>query len=393
MSESGQSEKAIKDANDAAVAYGPKKFAAVTRTLMDKGYNEPPPGTMTLTQLRVQYSQQKPAVIEGLLREGEVATLVAPSKSGKTWLIYNLIWSVLAGIPFLQEKWKCTQGRVLLFDNELHKPSLAKRLPVIRNDLNLPDTLDDNLRIVSLRGNLKTIKECESILKQNKSWQPTLVVWDALYRMYWEGFQENDNAHMAQLVNLLDGYADLMGAGMVCVHHCAKGNQAEKDIHELGAGGGSLGRAVDTCMGLRAHESKGKYVFESALRDWAETDALMLEWKYPRWSVCEGDTTKLKGQRQQRRLAKEKPKQEDYAVEALVIHITADWMPSSRLASVLEEAKGWTRETCRGVVSTLIAKLGVATLTQSEGVRDCGIVEAQSARNGGLMLRQKPRQP
>jgi hypothetical protein len=68
------------------------------------------------------------AVLHGLLREGETANLVAPPKTGKSWLVYQLLLCMVTGRKF----WGFSPepGKVLLIDNELHRETLAFRIPI-----------------------------------------------------------------------------------------------------------------------------------------------------------------------------------------------------------------------------------------------------------------------
>lgn len=380
----------MKDANDAAVALG-EEFATKTRELTEKSYQKPPPGCFSLRDLRQRYLQPKEAIIEGLLRRCEVATLVAPPKCGKTWLAYHLVFSILSGRSFIREDWKCRPGKVLIFDNELHPETLSHRLTTVRSEMKLDPDIDDNLRVVPLRGNWMDIKGIKNTLKMNMEWGPSLIVFDALYRMYWEGFSENDNAHMSQLVNLLDQYADMMQAAIICIHHSAKGNHAEKEIHELGAGGGALGRAVDTCMGLRSHETQGQYVFEAELRTWKRVESCVMKWEHPSWAEVVGeDPTQLKGGKKVKQSRKEKPTEADYTAEALAGYMRDDWMPLSSVAAVLERERNFSRESARELVNRVQVQCGLIKMPEFMS-KDCGAFEAKGCKNGGVLVKRKPR--
>ena len=48
-------------------------------------------------ELVKQHAQLRPPVVEGLLRRGETANIIAAAKVGKSWLAYSLALSVVTG--------------------------------------------------------------------------------------------------------------------------------------------------------------------------------------------------------------------------------------------------------------------------------------------------------
>jgi len=74
---------------------------------------------------------------------------------------------------------------------------------------------------------------------------------------------------VAGLYNLLDSYADALGAAFSLVHHSSKGNHSGKNVTDVGAGAGAQSRAADTHLVLRPHESDSAVVVEAAVRSWA----------------------------------------------------------------------------------------------------------------------------
>src|SRR6185503_21293100 len=81
----------------------------------------------SVAELRRQYPHQNPPVLNNLLRLGETCNLVAPTKSGKSWLAHQLVLAVATGTPWLG-KIETLGGPVLLIDNELQSSTLAARL-------------------------------------------------------------------------------------------------------------------------------------------------------------------------------------------------------------------------------------------------------------------------
>ncbi len=114
-----------------------------------------------------------------------------------------------------------------------------------------------------------------------------LIILDALYRVLPQNTDENSNANMATVYNVVDAMAETTGAAAALVHHASKGNQSEKAVTDVGSGAGSISRAADTHLILRKHQEENAYVLDLALRSWPPMKPLCLRWQYPRWELAE----------------------------------------------------------------------------------------------------------
>ncbi len=66
---------------------------------------------------------------------------------------------------------------------------------------------------------------------------------------------ENDDAAMCRLYNLIDAYAEQLGAAFILVHHTSKGNQSGKGVTDVGSGAGR-----SNCgMGMRLTNPAAKF--------------------------------------------------------------------------------------------------------------------------------------
>jgi hypothetical protein len=250
---------------------------------------------VSIGQLIAQYPQLKPPVIEGLLRRGEVANIIASSKAGKSWLCYGLALSMVTGRNWL-DMFRCEPGRVLIVDNELHKETVAHRIPAVADAMSIqPAEYHDRIQTVCLRGRLESYNGIYSrLVRILEKGYYQLVLVDAHYRMLPQGISENDNAAMAGVYNLIDRYAEETGAGWALIHHASKGSQAEKAITDVGAGAGSQSRAADTHLILRQHEEAGNFVLEAALRSWPPVEPMSLKWVFPLWVPSDVDPAAIK---------------------------------------------------------------------------------------------------
>jgi hypothetical protein len=239
---------------------------------------------MTAGELMDTYPTLRPPLIEGLLRLGETMNIIAAPKIGKSWLTQCLAFAVATGHPWL-DTFQTTQGQVLLIDNELHPQTSAGRLRRLAeaSDIDRAE-IEDTVSIVNLRGRLKDLPRLGAGLMKIEHGRFALVIIDAFYRALPFNTNENDNATMAQLYNLLDSYADSMGAAFALVHHASKGDQSAKSVTDVGSGAGAQSRATDTHLVLRPHEEENAVVLDAAVRSWPPLAPCCLRWSFPLWS-------------------------------------------------------------------------------------------------------------
>lgn len=220
----------------------------------------------TLTELEDQFPELQEPLIDGLLRRGEVATLVAPPKTGKSWLVQQLVFALAMGGQWLQ--FPTRRCRVLLIDCELQPQTLAERLRKVRQHLGLsPKELDEQLRVFAARdwpGNIIGLGEQLSGWA-GSGWQPDVIIVDPQYALLPTDCDENSNGQMKQFYGHLKALTK-HGAAVVTVHHMSKGNQTGKSVTDIGAGAGAQSRAADVWITLQQHNDPDILVFGSAIR-------------------------------------------------------------------------------------------------------------------------------
>lgn len=269
-----------------------------------------------VSDLVAAYPKLRPEVVRGLLREGETMNVIAPPKTGKSWLVIDLALSIAAGVPWL-ETYETVQGDVLVLDNELHRETLSFRYAkVIEQSQAIvrsgnvdcrrrgygPEALN-RVTVRNLRGELRDLSSLGRWIRSQPKGKYRLVVLDAFYRFMPREWDENDNGTMAQIYNLLDSYASHLGAAIACVHHASKGSQAGKSVTDVGAGAGAQSRAVDTHLVLRAHEEDKAIVLDAATRSFPPIEPRCFRWQFPFWeSAPDLDPRQLKTEKPKRRL-------------------------------------------------------------------------------------------
>jgi hypothetical protein len=251
---------------------------------LDALWNEAPPtAPQSVGQLLAEHPRLAEPVIEGLIRCGETANLIAPPKFGKSWLAYGLALSVATGANWLG-RFRCRRGRVLLLDNELHPGTLAGRIPAVADALGIRlAEYEGWLDVLSLRGRLLDLHGIARLAEGFDQDQYQVVICDAWYRVLPSDVSENDNAQIMWLYNALDALAAKLRTAWINIHHASKGQQAEKGVTDVGAGAGSQSRAADSHLVLRAHEQPGCAVLEAAVRSFPPLEPLPLRWSFPVW--------------------------------------------------------------------------------------------------------------
>lgn len=249
-----------------------------------------------ITELIDKFPTLHEPVIEGLCRIGETVNIISDSKVGKSWLVLGLAVSIATGEPWLGQ-YATKQGRVLIIDNELHKPTLGFRLRKVAHAMGLfPADLKGLIEVWPMRGKLCSWNGIEEELKKYPKEHFSLAVYDAKYRFVMQGVSENDNNAETMIYNKLDGIAIASGAVNVLVHHASKGSQAEKKITDVGAGAGAQSRAADCHLVIRQHEDEKTAVLDAVVRSFAPVEPTVIRWEFPLWVTdISADPSKLKG--------------------------------------------------------------------------------------------------
>jgi hypothetical protein len=203
-------------------------------------------------------------VIEGLLRRGETLNVIAPSKVGKSWLMYDLAIAVALGLRWL-DRFQTVAGPVLILDNELHGETIAHRLPAVAAARGISVAqISDLIEVQVLRGRLTDLVTLSPYFHALRQDHYQLVICDALYRFLPPKTDENDNGALATIYN-----------------------QSGKSITDVGAGAGAQSRAADAHLILRAHKEPGAVVLDAAVRSWPPLVPVALRWTFPVWNPAD----------------------------------------------------------------------------------------------------------
>lgn len=245
-------------------------------------------GVIDICDLIADYPELKPPIIEGILREEEVCTIIASPKIGKSHMTLGLAIQIATGRPWLG--FPTRAGKVLIVDNELHRETLSKRTQLICSALELPPSdLRGRIATLPIRGQSLDMLQLSQLLKARiEPGEYQVIIIDALYKMLERGMSENDNGDMTRLFNRLSEIATGLRAAIIVVHHTSKGDQSYKAVTDVGAGAGSIARAGDTHIAIRPHETPGLAVFEAVCRSSREPAPKSIQLAYPVWVVADG---------------------------------------------------------------------------------------------------------
>jgi hypothetical protein len=249
-----------------------------------------------LSELIKLYPHLNDPIIDRLLRRGETMNIVAPSKAGKSWLSNHCGLCFASGQLFLGE-FKCTPGRVLLLDNELHRNTIGFRNKKVAEAMGLDlERCLPLIEVKSLRGERMDLVRIAQWLEQFKPGDYSVIILDAWYRALPAGVSENENEQVMQLYNIIDYVTNRLDCGWINVHHSTKGLQGDKRVTDVGSGASAQARAADTHLVLREHEDKEAAVLGVALRSFPPVEPIALRFEFPLWVPDDSlDPEKLKG--------------------------------------------------------------------------------------------------
>jgi len=210
-------------------------------------------------------------IIEGLLREREVATVVGAAKTAKTWFTLAMALAVANGDEFLGME--THQRKTLYLDYELKDGTFRKRLSLLSPDR------PDGFFYQCLRGQsrLPSVAEiADLVIAQGFG----LVVVDSLYRTGWLS-EENNNDTVSRELSGLQDFTRRTACSLVCVDHTAKGGGNERSAVDAARGASAKGGFYDALLVLRptdkGPDQDATYcILDPVLRDWPRIQELPL---------------------------------------------------------------------------------------------------------------------
>jgi hypothetical protein len=341
---------------------------------------------MTAAALVANYPTNRPALVEGLLRRGEVGTLVNSAKSGKSWLLHQLALCVASGRDWLGMRVQA--GKVLVLDLELHPEVLAFRMRSLAVAMELPEAVLERVDCIAGRGTGVTVRDLAQAAPQLGGY--SLVVLDPLYRSFPDGTDENSNTDLTRIFDELDKAAEESGAAWLVSHHSSKGTQASKSVADVGAGAGAIARAADLHLVLRQHAVPGVSTLEAVVRSFPPVSPFCVTFDWPEWQVAseELDPTDLAGARPtqgQKSKAASQDAADDAEAVLAVLQAGSGYMTKTRILAAVQLAGRYMHEKrVRAAVERL--------LHEGRIVEDAIKAGANGKRVPGYATPDKPKQ-
>jgi len=181
-------------------------------------------------------------LVDGTVGRGEVATLVGPANSGKTFITLSLAVAASLGRPWLG---RATMQVPVVYVAAEGASSVQPRLRALMDDIGLADLPSlfvwDNPVLLSRSSAVFAFAERIAPVA------PGLIVFDTL-AMCLLGADENSAKDMGMACDAMRNLARRFGSTVLAVHHTGKDGRAER-------GSGALRGAVDTQIDLRVNGS------------------------------------------------------------------------------------------------------------------------------------------
>ena len=248
--------------------------------------------TMSLRELQTAVYPPLRFAVDGLIPEG-LSVLAGASKSGKSWMVFDLILCVAEGQPFLGRN--TTKTRCLYLALEDGNRRLQDRMKKILKERVAPDSVDFAIEALSLKEGL--LIQLDDYMEKHP--QTGVIVIDALQCVR-DIPAGNLNAYAVDYRDLrqLKAIADKWKTALLLVHHVRKSKDPNDPFKDVSGSTGITGVA-DTSLVLEKENRKSCHaVMHITGRD-VETfsDVLVFDKATCRWNYI-GDADELEEQRE-----------------------------------------------------------------------------------------------
>ena len=140
----------------------------------------------------------------------------------------------------------------------------------------------DAVRRIGIRGKSLGEKHWERIHKHMLEEGVGLAVADPTYKLLGPHRDENSAGDIAQVTSIFDRLTEETKASAIYAQHFSKGNQANKESIDRGAGSGVWARDADAILTMTKHTEGDDYpAVETTLRSFPRIDPFVVHWKCP----------------------------------------------------------------------------------------------------------------
>jgi hypothetical protein len=140
----------------------------------------------------------------------------------------------------------------------------------------------DAVKRIGLRGKAFKSEHWPVIHDYVKQEGAQLVVSDPTYKLLGPYRDENAAGDIAQITATFDHLTEETGAAVAYSQHYSKGNQAEKEPIDRGAGSGVWARDADSIVCMTKHEAgEDCLTIEMTLRSFPRVEPFVVRWNLP----------------------------------------------------------------------------------------------------------------
>ena len=189
----------------------------------------------------------RPALIEGVLRQGHKMLLAGPSKAGKSFSLIALAIAIAEGQEWMG--FQCAQGKVWYVNLELDDISCKHRIRDVYRALGIEPKNLSNIDIWNLRGRAVPMdKLAPSMIRRAKQRGYAAIIIDPIYKVITG--DENSAEQMAHFCNQFDRVCAGASCAVIYCHHHSKGSQGGKRSMDRASGSGVFARDPDALLDM-----------------------------------------------------------------------------------------------------------------------------------------------
>ena len=189
----------------------------------------------------------RPALIEGVLRQGHKMLLSGPSKAGKSFSLIELAIAIAEGGEWMG--FRCAQGKVWYVNLELDDISCKHRIRDVYAALGIEPNHLANFDIWNLRGRAVPMdKLAPSMIRRARQKGYAAIIIDPIYKVITG--DENSAEQMANFCNQFDKVCAGAGCAVIYCHHHSKGAQGGKRSMDRASGSGVFARDPDALLDM-----------------------------------------------------------------------------------------------------------------------------------------------
>lgn len=232
-------------------------------------------------EIRTVIKPLPPEVISGVLSRGEKGQLAGGSKGFKTWSLIDQGLSIAAGAPW----WgiPTAPSNVIFLNLELDEPFFEARVRDVARARGIQ--IPDSFHVWHLRGQhlfepVRWLEFLEALKDQCALLPNPFLTTDPIYKLL-GGRNENAAGDVQMLLEQLEEMVRGVHGSNFFGHHYSKGNQADKEAIDRGAGSGVFQRDPDTIFTMTEQKTDDCYSVKPILRNHQPIEPFVIEWKYP----------------------------------------------------------------------------------------------------------------